>query len=347
MDITQILREALAQEASDIILISNEPVCFRIRGDIRPQSDTRLTQEDTRLLVEQIFAMTGKKEQTAFEATGDCDFSLSASGIGRFRVNVYRQRNSFAAVIRAVRFDIPSPESMGIPPQVMALSAVRKGFVLVTGTAGSGKSTTLACLVDAINSSRSGHIITLEDPVEFLHPHKKSIVSQREIYLDTDNYDTALRAALRQSPDVILLGELRDLETMRTAMTAAETGHLLLSSLHTSGVSKAIDRIIDVFPADQQQQIRMQLSMVLEAVVSQQLLPAVDGTQVPAFEVMRVNPAIRNMIRSGKAKQIDAEIRAGQSEGMITMDKSIEKLLADGRITAETARLYEENYDLF
>ena len=216
--------------------------------------------------------------------------------------------------------------------------------MLVTGTASSGKSTTLACLIDRINTERNCHIITLEDPVEFIHKHKRSIVSQREIRLDTENYATALRAALRQSPDVILLGEMRDFETIRTAVTAAETGHLVFSSLHTNGVSKSIDRIIDVFPAEQQQQIRMQLSMVLQAVVSQQLLPAVDGSLVPAFEVMVVNPAIRNMIRSGKTKQIDAEIYAGRSEGMCTMDASIQQLLSEGKITDETAQLYAGNF---
>lgn len=346
MEIQEILKDAVAQDASDIILICNQPISFRINGDLVPQSAEKLTTEDTRLLLSQVFDMSDQRERGKLSETGDADFALSVRGLGRFRVNAYRQRNSTAAVIRVVKFNIPSPDEIGIPSEVMELANLRKGFVLVTGSAGSGKSTTLACLVDAINASRSGHIITLEDPVEFIHHHKQSIVSQREIFLDTENYDTALRAALRQSPDVILLGEMRDYETMRTAMTAAETGHLLLSSLHTNGVSKAVDRIIDVFPPNQQPQIRTQLSMVLEAVVSQQLVPSVDGGQIPAFEVMRVNPAIRNMIRSGKVKQIDAEIYAGQKQGMISMETSLQRLLEAGRITPETALLYSDNYSM-
>ena len=346
MEINDILRDAVAQDASDIILICNQPVSFRINGDIVPQSEKKLTTEDTRRLLSQIFDESEQRELNNLIDTGDSDFALSVRGLGRFRVNAYRQRNSMAAVIRVVKFNIPDPAEIGIPPEVMDLAGLRKGFVLVTGAAGSGKSTTLACLIDAINSTRSGHIITLEDPVEFIHHHKHSIVSQREIFLDTENYDTALRAALRQSPDVILLGEMRDFETIRTAMTAAETGQLLLSSLHTNGVSKAVDRIIDVFPANQQQQIRTQLSMVLEAVVSQQLVPSVDGGLIPAFEVMRVNPAIRNMIRAGKVKQIDAEIYAGQKQGMVSMDASLQQLHAAGRITPETARLYSDNFNL-
>lgn len=344
LDIRQILQLALDKQAADIILIGNQPVSLRVNGEILPMDDRRLTMEDTHALIDQIFSFTDRQERDEFYTTGDSDFSLSLPGLGRFRVNAYRQRSSPAAVIRTIRFDLPDPAALNIPPQVMRLAEIQKGFVLVTGTASSGKSTTLACLIDRINTERNCHIITLEDPVEFIHKHKKSIVSQREIRLDTENYATALRAALRQSPDVILLGEMRDFETIRTAVTAAETGHLVFSSLHTNGVSKSIDRIIDVFPAEQQQQIRMQLSMVLQAVVSQQLLPAVDGSLVPAFEVMVVNPAIRNMIRSGKTKQIDAEIYAGRSEGMCTMDASIQQLLSEGKITAETAQLYAGNF---
>ncbi len=343
-DLQTLLQRAVDAHAADIIVIGNQPISFRVNGDIRPIDDHRLTQDDTRALIAQIFDLAGAQELANFEETGDCDFSLSVRGMGRFRVNAYRQRNSAAVVIRTVMFDLPDPEAIHIPPEVMALAEINTGFVLVTGTASSGKSTTLACLIDRINATRNSHIITLEDPVEFIHKHKKSIVSQREIHLDTRSYATALRAALRQSPDVILLGEMRDYETISTAVTAAETGHLVFSSLHTNGVSKSVDRIIDVFPAEQQQQIRMQLSMVLQAVVSQQLLPSVDGSLVPAFEIMRVNPAIRNMIRTGKVKQLDAEIYAGRSEGMITMDASIQKLLAEGRITSEVAQLYSNNF---
>ncbi len=344
MNIKEILSSAVENKASDVILISNQPVTFRIHGAMFPQGEEKLFPADTETLVRELFEGSSGVTFEEFLSSGDADFSLSLSGVGRFRVNAYKQRNSCAAVIRSVYFRIPTPEELGIPDEVMNIAELSQGFVLVTGAAGCGKSTTLACLVDRINATRSAHIITLEDPVEYIHQHKRSIVSQREMHLDSITYTGALRAALRQSPDVIMLGEMRDYETISTAMTAAETGHLLLSSLHTNGVAKSIDRIIDVFPAEQQHQIRMQLSMVLEAVVSQQLLPAVDGSLVPAFEVMRVNPAIRNMIRSCKVKQIDSEIHAGRAAGMITMDMSIERLLAAGRITPETAALYTEGF---
>ncbi|MEG2083384.1 MAG: PilT/PilU family type 4a pilus ATPase [Oscillospiraceae bacterium] len=343
---TKILKSATEAKASDVIIISNQPISFRISGEIVPQGEDKLRPDDTQALIREIFALNGELDFHAFRHRGDADFSLSVAGIGRFRVNAYKQRNSFAAVIRTVLVRVPSPEELHIPAEVMAVSSLSTGFVLVTGSAGCGKSTTLACLIDRINSERNCHIITLEDPVEYVHSHKRSIVSQREMYLDSASYSDALRAALRQSPDVIMLGEMRDFETIRIAMTAAETGHLLLSSLHTSGVSKSINRIIDVFPAEQQQQIRMQLSMVLEAVVSQLLLPAVSGGLVPAFEVMRVNPAIRNMIRTGKIKQIDSEIHAGRSEGMVTMDASIAGLLHDGLITEDIAAVYSTNYQI-
>ena len=344
MNIKEILSSAVENKASDVILISNQPVTFRVHGAMFPQGEDKLFPADTEALVRELFEGSSGVTFDEFMRSGDADFSLSLSGVGRFRVNAYKQRNSCAAVIRSVYFRIPTPEELGIPDEVMNIAELSQGFVLVTGAAGCGKSTTLACLVDRINATRSAHIITLEDPVEYIHQHKRSIVSQREMHLDSITYTGALRAALRQSPDVIMLGEMRDYETISTAMTAAETGHLLLSSLHTNGVAKSIDRIIDVFPAEQQHQIRMQLSMVLEAVVSQQLLPAVDGSLVPAFEVMRVNPAIRNMIRSCKVKQIDSEIHAGRAAGMITMDMSIERLLAAGRITPETAALYTEGF---
>ena len=344
MNIKEILSSAVEKKASDVILISNQPVTFRIHGAMFPQGDDKLFPADTETLVRELFEGSSGVTFDEFLRSGDADFSLSLSGVGRFRVNAYKQRNSCAAVIRSVYFRVPTPEELGIPEEVMNIAELSQGFVLVTGAAGCGKSTTLACLVDRINATRSSHIITLEDPVEYIHQHKRSIVSQREMHLDSITYTGALRAALRQSPDVIMLGEMRDYETISTAMTAAETGHLLLSSLHTNGVAKSIDRIIDVFPAEQQHQIRMQLSMVLEAVVSQQLLPAVDGSLVPAFEVMRVNPAIRNMIRSCKVKQIDSEIHAGRAAGMLTMDMSIERLLAAGKITPEIAALYTEGF---
>lgn len=249
-------------------------------------------------------------------------------------------------MIRIITFHLPDTKELGIPEHVIHLGDSGKGMVLVTGSAGSGKSTTLACIIDEINKTQQKHIITLEDPLEFLHRHDQSIVSQREINVDTQNYVTALRAALRQSPDVILLGEMRDYETINVAMTAAETGHLLLSTLHTIGAANTIDRIIDVFPANQQRQIAVQLSMVLNAVVSQQLVPTVDGKVVPALEIMTVTPAIRNMIRDGKVHQIDGLIYSSTKEDMISMDSSLLKLFKDGRITKDTALKYATNPEM-
>ena len=263
--------------------------------------------------------------------------------LARFRVNAYRQRGSMAAVVRVVSFEIPNWKSLGIPEQVMNLAAVDHGMVLVTGTAGSGKSTTQACVIDRINRTRECHIITLEDPIEYLHRDRKSIVSQREISIDTEDYPSALRACLRQAPDVILLGEMRDQATIHTAMTAAETGHLLIATLHTKGTVNTIDRIVDTFPSGQQDQIRVQLSMVLHTVVSQQLLPGTRGELVPAFEIMQMNSAIRSLIRDSKTHQIDNAIAAGGGEGMVTMDQSILALCKAGAITPETALSYADN----
>ena len=248
-----------------------------------------------------------------------------------------------AAVIRVVSFDIPDYREFCIPEEVMKLAESDYGMILVTGTAGSGKSTTQACIVDRINRTQQCHIITLEDPIEFLHRNQKSIVSQREIAVDTSDYLSALRACLRQAPDVIQLGEMRDLETIRTAMTAAETGHLLIGTMHTRGAVHSIDRVVDAFPANQQDQIRVQLSSVLRTVVSQQLLPGVDGNMTPAFEIMHVNSAIRNMIRENKGHQIDMAISTGGAEGMISMDQSILNLYKAGKITKETAMEYADN----
>ena len=277
---------------------------------------------------------------------GDDDFSFALAGVARFRINAYTQRGSLSAVIRVINFNIPKPEDLLIPERIMEFSEYKKGLVLVTGPAGSGKSTTLACMIDHINTTRQSHIITLEDPLEYLHQHKMSIVSQREVVTDTDSYLTALRASLRQSPDVILLGEMRDHETMSVAMTAAETGHLILSTLHTIGASNTIDRIIDAFPPNQQHQIAVQLSMVLQAVVSQQLIPTKDGNIVPAFEIMTLTPAIKNMIRESKVHQIDGMIATSRSEGMISMDTSLLDLVQSGKVDEKVALEYAQDPEL-
>lgn len=341
-DIELILKEAIEKDASDIFLVAGCPYSLKIKGNIIQMDDKRLSPKDTEIAIKKLYSLSVFDRYHEFIQTGDDDFSFSLPNVGRFRVNVYLQRNSQAAVLRVVKFDLPDAKKMQIPKQIIDFYKVKKGMILVSGPAGSGKSTTLACLIDKINSTRNAHIVTIEDPIEFLHNHKKSIVSQREVYHDTKNYLHALRSALRETPEVILLGEMRDPETINTAITAAETGHLLLSTLHTVGAANTIDRILDSFGSGQEQ-IRSQLSMVLHAVISEQLLPAIGGGVVPAFEIMLVNPAIRSQIREGKIHQINNTIATGRNTGMISMDDSIYDLFNQGKITAETAEIYALN----
>ena len=336
------LEQAVAEQASDLFIVAGGPVCEKVEGRLRPISGEKVFPAETERLIMGLYDMADRS-MDAYRATGDDDFSFAVPGMARFRVNAYRQRGSLAAVVRLVAFDIPDYRTLRIPEQVMDLADLAHGMVLVTGTAGSGKSTTQACIIDRINRTREAHIITLEDPIEYLHRDRRSIVSQREIAIDTTDYLSALRACLRQAPDVILLGEMRDHETIRTAMTAAETGHLLIATLHTNGAVNTIDRIIDAFPSTQQSQIRVQLSMVLRTVVSQRLLPDVDGELVPAYEIMHMNAAIRSMIRDCKNHQIDNVIAAGGGEGMKAMDQSILELYQAGIITRETALDYADH----
>jgi twitching motility protein PilT len=348
IDIVTVLKLAVEEEASDIFIIAGCPISCKINDVILPVEheelrDYKLRPEDTKRYIEKIYVLNTGRDIQPFLLTGDDDFSFSVENLGRFRCNAYFQRGSMAAVLRVVAFHLPNPSELHIPDAVIDLNLVKKGLVLITGSAGSGKSTTLACIIDKINHTRNSHIITIEDPIEYLHKHDKSIVSQREVAHDTDGYVQALRAALRQAPNVILLGEMRDYETITTAMTAAETGQLVLSTLHTVGAANTIDRIIDVFPSNQQQQIRVQLSMVLQAVVSQQLIPTVDGKLIPAFEIMLANSAIRNMIRESKVHQIDNAIYSSMGEGMLPMDTDIYGLYSEGKISRENALLYAVN----
>ena len=336
------LEQAVAEQASDLFIVAGGPVSEKVEGHLRPISGEKVFPAETERLIMGLYDMADRS-MDAYRATGDDDFSFAVPGLARFRVNAYRQRGSLAAVVRLVAFDIPDYRALRIPEQVMDLADLAHGMVLVTGTAGSGKSTTQACIIDRINRTREAHIITLEDPIEYLHRDRRSIVSQREIAIDTTDYLSALRACLRQAPDVILRGEMRDHETIRTAMTAAETGHLLIATLHTNGAVNTIDRIIDAFPSTQQSQIRVQLSMVLRTVVSQRLLPDVDGGLVPAYEIMHMNAAIRSMIRDCKNHQIDNVIAAGGGEGMKAMDQSILELYQAGIITRETAMDYADH----
>ncbi len=344
MDILDILRTAAENQAADIFIVSGAALSYKAQGRMYRIDEAPLSPDDTKRLVLQIFQLARLNADENTLPEREKDFSLSVAGIGRFRANIYKQRSSYSAVLRYVPFELPDAQRLGIPEQVMGLSECRNGIVLITGVASSGKSTTLSCILNRINQTRSGHIITIEDPIEFLHKHNRCIVSQREINIDTDSYIEALRAALRQSPDVILLGEMRDYETISVAMTAAETGQLVLSTLHTLGAANTIDRIIDVFPINQQHQIRVQLSMVLNAVVCQQLLPSVDGGLIPAFEIMTTNSAVRTLIRDGKTHQIDTILQS--SAGMQTMDSCITNLFRAGRITAQTAIDHAYNPDI-
>ena len=346
MDMLTLLKEATERQAADLFIIAGRPVVYNTHGSLTNRDDYILRPADTEDLVRQIYAMAPPREQGARQDESNDDFSFSLPGVARFRVNSYIQRGSRAAVIRVISFDLPNPVLLNVPEAVLSLAECKKGLVLVTGSAGSGKSTTLACVIDRINSTKAKHIITLEDPLEYLHSHKMSIVSQREIHTDVKDYLTALRAALRQSPNVILLGEMRDYETINVAMTAAETGHLIFSSLHTVGAANTIDRILDVFPAQQQRQVAVQLAMVLQAVVSQQLLPAEDGGLVPAFELMTVSPAVRNLIRENKIHQLDNVIASSPEGEMFSMDASILRLYMSAAISLETALSYASNPDL-
>ncbi len=344
MELITLLKQTMDQLGSDIYMVPGSPVIAKVHGQFTPLMSENVTPTDSEQLITEIYRMMDRPMDKLHDL-GDDDFSFSVPGLGRFRCNAYKQRGTMAAVLRVVPFGLPDAKSLHIPDVVLDMYKMKRGMILVTGPGGSGKSTTIACLIDNINRHTHGHIITLEDPVEYIHPHKKCIVSQREIVNDTESFAKALRAALRQVPDVILLGEMRDYETIQVALTAAETGHLLLSTLHTVGAAKTIDRIVDVFPANQQQQVRIQMSMVLMAVVSQQLIPTKDGSLAPAFEIMIVNSAIQNMIREGKVHQLDNAIYAGQAQGMRTMDSDLQRLYKEGVISKEMALLYATNPD--
>ncbi len=340
MKLVEMLMKAVQLRCSDIYLVPGAEPMAKVHREMTALDSERLSPQDCRALLDDAYHLAGERSMDALQRTGDDDFSFSLRQSGRFRVSAYRQRGSLAAVLRIVPFGLPDPAKYHIPESILSLPSCRHGLILVTGATGCGKSTTLACMIDRINQTTAGHIITLEDPIEYLHPHKMSIVSQREVAQDMCSYGQALRASLRQAPDVILLGEMRDYETIQTALTAAETGTLVLSTLHTIGAATTVDRIIDVFPAERQQQVRIQLSMALRAVVSQQLLPDVNGNQIPAFEMMTVTPAVQNMIRDGKTHQIDNAIRAGAAQGMTTMDGDILRLLSEGKITKNMAMAY-------
>ncbi len=336
----ELIDKTVNMHASDLHITVGLPPMARVDGTLIAMSEERMKSEE---IYEFCKEALSDKQLSTLEEKGELDFAFSAPSMGRFRINAFKQRGSYAIAARVVNMTIPSPEKLGLPPALVEMCDKKRGLVLVTGATGSGKSTTLASLINVINHRHNHHIITVEDPIEYLHRHDKSVINQREIGSDTLSFSNALRGALRQDPDVILVGEMRDLETISIAVTAAETGHLVLSTLHTIGAVNTIDRIIDVFEPAQQQQIRTQLADVLQCVVSQQLIPKIDGGRVAAFEVMLTNSAIRNNIREAKTFQIQSAIQTNQKIGMRTMDDALYELYQQDLISAENTIAYAQD----
>ncbi|HEY0829114.1 MAG TPA: type IV pilus twitching motility protein PilT [Bacilli bacterium] len=336
MSILNLLELAHQHKASDIHITVNSPPMFRIHGELKAVSNELLTPEATMNMAKKLLT---REQYEEFMTRGDLDLSYGIPDVSRYRVNVFRQKGNISLTIRLIPTKIPAMEALGLPAMAEEFAKKPQGLLLVTGPTGSGKSTTLAAILDYINRTRNDHIITLEDPIEFVHHHKKCIVNQREIGVDTDSFTTGLRAALRQDPDVILVGEMRDLETISIAITAAETGHLVFGTLHTADAPQTIDRIIDVFPPEAQQQVRIQLASVLLGVMAQRLLPTADGSgRVAAIEVMVSTPAIANLIRSEKVHQIRSTMQTGKAQGMQTMETALRDLLQKRLITMESAK---------
>jgi len=335
ISIDQVLLEVIERGASDLHITVGAPPVIRLHGQLVPLDYPRLMPQDTK---EMLYGILTQEQREVLERNWEYDFSYSLPGKGRFRVNIFFQRNSLSAAFRLIPVKIPTLQELQLPLVLEEFTRKPRGLVLVTGPTGSGKSTTLAALINIINETRNCHIITIEDPIEFLHPHKKSIVNQREVGSDTKSFPQALKYVLRQDPDVILIGEMRDLETISTALTAAETGHLVFATLHTQDAPQTIDRIVDVFPPYQQQQIRIQLAGVLQGVIAQQLLPTKDGkARIVAVEVLIPTPGVRNLIREAKTHQIYTAIQTGGKYGMQTMDQALADLVRRGKITYEMA----------
>lgn len=333
----ELLKKTMEKNASDLHLTVGAPPVIRVNGELKKLGSEKLQPADTERFSREILG----KDYERYNKVGEVDISFSVSGLGRFRVNLFKQRGSCAIAIRVIGLKIPTLSELKFPSVVKKLLNYKKGLILVTGSTGSGKSTTLAAMINEINSSRAAHIITLEDPIEYLHKHNKSIISQREIGKDSLSYANALKSVLREDPDVILVGEMRDLETISTTLIAAETGHLVFSTLHTIGAAKTIDRIVDVFPPYQQQQVKIQLAAVLKGIMCQQLIPKVSGEgRVAAVEIMIATAAIKNMIREGKTNQIESSMQTGSKYGMKTMDMSLAELYRKGCISYESAMDY-------
>src|SRR5215218_3093366 len=334
-DFAEVLLQVLERNASDLHLTAGSPPMIRHHGRLHPLDYPHLTPQLTR---EVIYSILTNDQRQRLETDWQIDLAYSIPGKARFRVNAFMQRAALSAAFRLIPHDMPKLASLGLPPVLEEFTKKPRGFVLVTGPTGSGKSTSLAAIIDEINATREEHIMTIEDPIEFLHQHKKCLVNQRELGADAQSFELALKGALRQDPDVILVGEMRDLETISTALTAAETGHLVFATLHTQSAPQTIDRVIDVFPAHQQDQVRVQLSVALMGVMTQQLLPTADGSgRVVACEVLVPTPAVRNLIREGKTHQIPSAMQTGSSFGMQTMDAALAGLIRAGKITQRLA----------
>ena len=346
MDLNELLTKAVEQGASDLHVSVGVGPLVRIDGSLVALEGYEVLSPDAAR--ELVTAELNEDQKADLEEKGEADLSMGVHGVGRFRVNVFRQRGTYAMVARVIPYNILSFEQLKLPAALTQFCNKTKGLVLVTGPTGSGKSTTLACVIDYINKNRRCHIVTLEDPIEYLHKHSKSVINQREIGADTKSFASGLRSALREDPDVILVGEMRDQETIATAIQAAETGHLVLATLHTNDCTQTVDRIIDVFPPHQQQQIRVQLSLALEGVASQQLLPRKDKRgRIVAVEVLVVNSAIRNLIREGKTHQIYSVIQTGGRLGMQTMDTALRNLVVEGLVTVDEALMRAGNTEEF
>lgn len=346
MSINDLLTTAVNQKASDLHLTVGRPPMLRVYGELIPISGE--LELNNSAILELVAPMLDESHQKILDEKGQVDFSYGIPNIGRFRVNLFRQRGAISGVMRLIPTQIPDLSLLGIPEVVKTFAEKSRGLVLMTGPTGSGKTTTLAALIDLINTNRSCHIITLEDPIEFLHKHKKSIINQREVGADTDSFAGALRAALREDPDVILVGEMRDLETIQTALTAAETGHLVFATLHTNDTTQTVDRIIDVFPPHQQQQVRMQLSVTLQGIVAQQLIPKFNQPgRVLATEILIANGAVRNLIREGKTYQLPSALQTGGKLGMQTLDASLKALYQRRLISLQEAMMRASDQEEF
>ena len=335
MNIQQLLDLTITNKASDLHLSVGFPPALRVHGELIPVPGTEVvTSSEIETLVNPLLS---EDQKNIFQMTFELDFSFDFQSKGRFRVNIYRQKGNMAAALRLIPFRIPPLEELGLPKPLFKIPDLKQGFILVTGPTGHGKSTTLASFINRINGSRAAHVVTVEDPIEYVYPPGKSLIDQREMYRDTKNWNNALRAVLREDPDVVLIGEMRDLETIASAMTIAETGHLVFATLHTNSASQSIDRIIDVFPQNQQPQIKLQLAATLETIISLRLVPTIEPGRVLASEVLFANPAVRNVIREGKSYMIDNLIETSAELGMQILERSLSDLVKNGQISEETA----------